>query len=349
MPDASGWTSAFVPETPYHVVWLATDACTARCLHCSSASARRSADELSTEEAKDLIDQLVMAGVVDLGISGGEPLLRRDMLDILAYAKAQGLVVGVASNGAKLTPARAAQLADIGLDRLQVSLDGFAEQHDALRQWPGLFDRVLRTIGTATTAGLSVNVCCTVNVLNADTLEDFVCLLAGVGIKRLNLSRFVPTGRGSSGLDPGDRAWPEIIKRCAALKTAYRGRLEIVTHLAQQIFVDDEACGMAAFAGCQAGRGQGCVTANGTVLPCVLLPMAIGNIRRASFRDVWTNSPIIRRFHDRHYLEGACGTCAARERCGGCRAVAYARSGNPFGADPRCWIHEPAERYAVVD
>jgi radical SAM protein with 4Fe4S-binding SPASM domain len=173
-----------------------------------------------------------------------------------------------------------------------------------------------------------------------ESLEAFVAFLAQTGIKRLNLSRFVPTGRGSDLLDLGEGAWRGIIERCGALKTAYAGKLEITTHLAQQILVDSEAEAMIAFTGCQAGRGQGCVTANGTVLPCVLLPIPVGNIREASFRDVWTNSPTIRAFQNRDQLQGACGTCSLRERCGGCRAVAYARTGNPFSADPRCWVHE---------
>jgi radical SAM protein with 4Fe4S-binding SPASM domain len=99
---------------------------------------------------------------------------------------------------------------------------------------------------------------------------------------------------------------------------------------------------MPAFAGCQAGRGQGCVTSNGTILPCVLLPIPIGNIRAGSFREIWTSSPTIAAFQDRSRLTGACGSCALRERCGGCRAVAYARTGDPFADDPRCWITERA-------
>jgi radical SAM protein with 4Fe4S-binding SPASM domain len=204
-----------------------------------------------------------------------------------------------------------------------VSLDGFAEQHDKLRRWPGLFERVLKTIQTARKAGIRVHVCCTITRLNCESLEAFVAFLAQTGIKRLNLSRFVPTGRGSDILDPGDSAWRSIIERCGALKAAYVGKLEITTHLAQQILVDSEAERMVAFTGCQAGRGQGCVTANGTVLPCVLLPVPVGNIRQASFREVWTNSPTIRAFQNRDQLQGACRKCSLRERCGGCFKIDY--------------------------
>jgi radical SAM protein with 4Fe4S-binding SPASM domain len=339
MPSHAPQT-VFIPETPYHMVWLATDACTARCQHCSSNSAKRSPDELTTDEAKDMIDQLAAAGVIDLGISGGEPLLRRDMLEIISHAKQRNMTVGIASNGAKLSATRASLLAAAGLDRLQVSLDGFAEQHDKLRRWPGLFECVLETIQTAYESGLRVHVCCTVTRLNCDSLEAFVAFLSGTGIKRLNLSRFVPTGRGSDLLDPGDNAWRTIIERSGRLKVAYAGRLEITTHLAQQILVDTEPESMTVFAGCQAGRGQGCITANGTVLPCVLLPISVGNIRRNDFRKMWTSSPTIQAFQNRDRLKGACGTCSLRERCGGCRAVAYARSRDPLAEDPRCWVRE---------
>ncbi|RVD50925.1 radical SAM protein, partial [Mesorhizobium sp. M2D.F.Ca.ET.140.01.1.1] len=87
----------------------------------------------------DLIDQLAAAGVVDFGISGGEPLIRRDLFEIIAHAKLSGMSVGVASNGAKLPECVARKLADLGLNRLQVSLDGLPHAHDALRLWPGLF------------------------------------------------------------------------------------------------------------------------------------------------------------------------------------------------------------------
>ena len=331
----------FIPETPYHVVWLATNACTARCLHCSSNSAKCAPDELSTEEAKKLIDQLVEAGVVDFGISGGEPLLRRDMMEILGHAKAAGMTVGIATNGAKLTRKRAAELAELGLDRLQASLDGFAQEHDRLRCWPGLFDRVLKTICVAREVGLRVHVCCTVNALNCGSLEAFTDFVAGIGVKRLNLSRYVPTGRGTAILDPGDGAWRDLIARCAALKVQYVDRLEITTHLAQEVMFDPYVREMPTFSGCQAGRGQGCVTANGTILPCVLLPVAVGNVREGPFRDIWTQSETIRALQDRSSLGGSCVSCSLRERCGGCRAVAYARTGDMFAADPRCWIDGP--------
>lgn len=277
---------SFMPKFPLHMVWLATNVCNARCLHCSSNSARRLPDELNTAEARNLMDQFAEAGVVDLAVSGGEPLLRLDLLEVIAHARWRGISVGVGSNGAKLTDQQAAQLVALGVNRFQVSLDGPAESHDRLRCWPGLFDRAVATLRRAQQAGLRTHVCCTINRLNLDQLPALTEFVAGIGVRRLNFSRYVPTGRGTDSLDLSPVEWRRVVEQCADLKKQYRGRLEIVGHLAQEILVDPDVQEMPGFIGCQAGIGQGCVTANGTVYPCVLLPIPVGNIREQSFRDI---------------------------------------------------------------
>ena len=194
-------------------------------------------------------------------------------------------------------------------------------------------------------AGLRVHVCCTITSLNVDVLDSFVESLTYLNVQRLNFSRYVPTGRGTDGLDLPDGRWRSVVEQCAVLKTRYLGRLEIVTHLAQQILVDDEVADMPAFIGCQAGRGQGCISANGTVLPCVLLPIPLGNVRKSSFREIWESAPVVRLLQDREHLQDKCGDCGVRDRCGGCRAVAFARTGDFLASDPRCWL--PANTSAI--
>lgn len=329
---------------PMHMVWLATNACNARCSHCSSNSARRTPDELTTTEAARLFEDLADFGVLDLAVSGGEPLLRPDLLDLLQYARTLGFSTGVGSNGGKLNHRQASALAAAGLGRLQISLDGFRDAHDQLRRWPGLFDRVLHSITIAMDAGLRVHLCCTISSLNAHRLEEFVEFVAGLGVHRLNVSRYVPTGRGTDALDLGAGAWADVIRRCASLRADYAGLLDIVTHLAQQILVDPEVACMPGFRGCQAGAGQGCITANGQVLPCVLLPIPVGNVRQMPFHEIWTGAPLLNRLRYREVLRGACGSCDLRSRCGGCRAVAYARTGDPFAPDHRCWLPGSAGR-----
>ncbi len=338
MPRQADGPTSFRPTTPFHMVWIATDACNARCLHCSSNSASRGPDELTYEEVTDLIDQFADAGVVDLGISGGEPMLREDLFAIIAHARSRGLSVGLGSNGTTLDRQKARRLTALGLGRYQLSLDGLAEGHDTLRCWPGLFERVVETLRLALEVGLRTHVCCTINRLNADELEAFTEFVARLGVQRINFSRYVPTGRGTDDLDLNAAEWRRVIDLCTRLRDRYRERIEIVTHLAQQILVDDEVSCMAGFIGCQAGVGQGCVTANGTVLPCVLLPVPVGNVRERPFGDVWRTSSIIRGLQRRQSLQGVCGSCRYRSRCGGCRAVAFAKTGDFLAADPRCWL-----------
>lgn len=336
--ESSNWH----PERPLHMVWLATNLCNARCLHCSSGSARRTRDELSTAEASNMIDQLAEAGVIDLGISGGEPLLRKDIFTLIGHAKDCGMTVGIASNGARFTSRIARMLSGLRIDRIQFSLDGPAELHDELRQWQGLYHRVIHAIGVARQEGLRVHICCTITRLNADRLDEFVDSLIPLGIQRINFSRYIPVGRGTDALDLPDDQWRQVIEHCMVLKKKYAAHLQIVTHLAQQILVDEEVQDMPVFTGCQAGRAQGCITANGTVQPCVLLPIGLGNLRHASFTDIWDNAPANQQLRNREHLAGRCGSCDVRSRCGGCRALAYARTGNFLDSDPRCWLADPS-------
>lgn len=343
----SGEGGRFRPAMPFHMVWLATDRCNARCAHCSSNSSVRSPDELGTAEACDLVEQLADAGVVDLAISGGEPLLRRDLFEVIEHARGHGLAVGVGSNGALLREETARRLAASGVNRFQVSLDGLAESHDALRRWQGLFERAVRSVQLAQRAGLRTHVCCTINRLNWQTLTELTEYVAGLGVARLNFSRYVPTGRGTDALDLRPDEWRAAIELCQELRERYSGRLEIVTHLAQQILVDGGVRDLPGFIGCQAGVGQGAVTSNGTLLPCVLLPIPIGNIRQRPFRELWEKSPVIRDLQDRDRLEGRCTDCRVRACCGGCRAVSFAKTGRLMAEDPRCW-HRPEEILAVA-
>ncbi len=331
-------SAAYLPKFPYHMVWIATNACNTRCLHCSSNSTVRSPDELTTQEVLDLFDQFADCGVIDLAISGGEPLLRSDIPEIVAHARKRGITVGVGSNGGRFSERQAEALHQSGLNRFQVSLDGFVAAHETLRQWNGLFDRVLKTIDIARKAGLRVHVCCTINRLNVEELEPFVEMVSKLAVQRINFSRYVPTGRGTDALDLTAKEWQKVVRLCIELRDQYKGRLEIVTHLAQEILVDDEIANMPAFIGCQAGIGQGAVTANGTVLPCVLLPIPLGNIRHQPFRQIWQDSPLNKTLRDRSNLETKCGSCQLRSRCGGCRAIAYAKTGNYLATDPRCWL-----------
>ena len=325
-------------SAPLHIVWLATNQCNARCLHCSSNSAHPAPDELVTTEVFHLLDDLSECGVLDLAISGGEPLFRKDIFEVIAYAKNRGFTVGIGSNGSTITSTVLDALLKVDINRLQVSLDGPETEHDTLRRWPGLFARATQAISLAVQRGVRTHVCCTINRLNAASLGTLTRLVTELGAKRLNFYRFIPTGRGNDSLDLSPLEWREIVATVNNLKLKNKPQLDIVSHLAQEVLLDETLANVEVFRGCGAGHNQACVSLDGTVFPCVLLPIPIGNIRQQPFRELWRDSPVISALQARSNLKGQCGNCALKQSCGGCRAVAYAKTGDYLASDSRCWI-----------
>lgn len=326
------------PRFPYHFVWLATNACNARCVHCSSASGKRRPNELSTIEAKGVFKTFARMGVLDVAISGGEPLIRKDLYEIIEYASEVGIRIGIGSNGSPITRETVRRLKSLGLHRLQISIDGIEKTHDAARRWPGLYQKVVRAIHASLDGGLRTHVCCTVHRINYQELPNIFDLCVSLGVHRLNLSRFVPTGRGEKVLDLSPTEWRNVVAVCEAKEKEFEGRIEITTHLAQMILSKPELGCRSGFTGCQAGRGQGCIGSEGEVMPCVVLPIVVGNVRSAPLEEIWTTSPIIQNLQHRSTLTGRCATCHFREKCGGCRAVAFSYSGDYRASDPRCWL-----------
>ncbi|MGO9073780.1 MAG: radical SAM protein [Terriglobales bacterium] len=325
-------------SAPLHIVWLATNQCNARCLHCSSNSAHPAPDELLTAEVFHLLDDLSDCGVLDLAVSGGEPLLRKDVFDVIAYARNRGFTVGIGSNGSTITSTVLDALLKVDINRLQVSLDGPETEHDALRRWPGLFARATKAISLAVQHGVRTHVCCTINRLNAASLEPLTRIVTELGVKRLNFSRFIPTGRGNDSLDLSPLEWREVVATVNNLRRKSKPQLDIVSHLAQEVLLDETLANIEVFRGCGAGHNQACVSFDGTVFPCVLLPISIGNIRQQPFRELWRDSHVINTLQARSTLKGQCGNCALKQSCGGCRAVAYAKTGDYLASDSRCWI-----------
>lgn len=326
-------------DLPLHMVWLATNACNLRCVHCSSNAAHRLPNELSTDEACKMFDEFAEIGVWDVAVSGGEPLIRKDLIDVLRHANALGIKIGVGSNGTSITETIAQQMVDAGVDRLQISIDGLHKTHDIARRKPGLFQISAGAIERGLSAGLRVHVCFTVHRLNFQELATVIDKCASWGVLRFNMSRFVPTGRGTIHLDLTPEEWRRVLETYYEKRREYRAVMEFTTHLSHQVLFDEQLECTPGFLGCQAGRAQGCVGPEGDVTPCVMLPLVVGNIRRERLKDIWLNSPVLKQLRDRGAVKGWCHSCTFREKCGGCRAVAYSYTGDFLAADPRCWLH----------
>lgn len=260
-----------------------TTLCQCDCVHCSAALfTDRTRRELSTEELKSLVTQAVDMGVINVVFTGGEPLLRRDVFELVAHVPRERANVMMFTNGWSLTPHVARRLKDAGLFSIQVSLDDFRpERHDAFRRFPGCFDRALAGVRAAREAGLLVGLStyATHQKVANDELREIVDIARGVGAHEVTIFDAVPTGRL---MDSHDILLTREDKRkIVALQEECEARADLPV-VVTQAFVN----GPLGY-GCFALRNQFYVTAYGDVTPCDFTPLKLGNVREERLLDVW--------------------------------------------------------------
>lgn len=328
-------------RAPLYVAWEITHLCNARCAHCYSASGpdadRRS--ELTTAEAVDVVDQLAAAGVLVLAFSGGEPLLRADWRELIRRARLGGLAVNIGSNGASIDAGTAQDLADEGVSGVTISIDSHLPAvHDRLRGVPGLHGEAVRAVETLKARGVRVVVGYTPTRINHQDARAIVELCVGLGADAVNLSEYVPAGRGTARLALSPAELATTLTTWMQLRDEHRGRIALQWHDCRVgLLVTEEE--RRSYLGCGAGRLVARILPDGTVTPCVFLPTPIGSLRERSFASMWESSALLDGFRARTgRITGNCGACEHLETCGGCRAVAYAHGGDPFGGDPHCWV-----------
>jgi radical SAM protein with 4Fe4S-binding SPASM domain len=328
-------------KAPLYIAWEITHRCNARCLHCYSASGPDSscADELSTGEALDVIDQLAEAGLLMLAFSGGEPMMRPDWRTLVRHAVESGLGVNVGTNGSTVTARTAGILKSLGIHSVTVSLDSHDPAvHDRFRQSPGLFTRTVAAIRFLVERRVRVVVGFTPTRLNWRDGRGVIGLACQLGADAVNLSEYVPAGRGTIDLALSSRELYQLLQEWIGYRQLYRDRITIVWHDCRVgMLVSEEE--RRNYVGCGAGRLVARICPDGTVTPCVFLPTPIGSFRTEPFRSMWSRSYLLEKFRERSHISGNCGDCQYLAICGGCRAVAYAYSGgDPLAGDPHCWI-----------
>jgi radical SAM protein with 4Fe4S-binding SPASM domain len=348
-------------ERPYVVSWNLTYRCNLVCEHCyldaggkpqvtSEAFADRS--ELSTDQCFDVIEEIVRFGPESLVIlTGGEPLLRRDILQIIGRANERGLWVVVGTNGVKISGNLARLLREQGVRGLALSLDALdAERHDRFRQVRGAFDNTVEGARILHEEGLPFIVQTTVGSHNLDDLSA----IADFAFERLharvwNLYFLVPSGRGGfvSDIDPSQ--YDRVLAGLHGIQTRYAGRMLVnakcAPHYIKTLFAADPVSpflkGFAGGAGgCPAGTHYMGIRPNGDVTPCPYLPVFGGNLRQTGLREIWDNSELFVKIRQRAALEDRCGACEFQATCGGCRARAHGATGNLMAEDPLC-THQP--------
>ena len=348
---------------PFLIVWNFTNMCNLRCLHCYQRADKPTPDELTLEEKLDLVRQLDEAGVAAVALSGGEPTIHPHFLRVVEELARRGIYVSVATNGWMFAnKERLKQAVDKGLRYVEVSVDSARpEVHDKFRGVPGAWERAVKALENAVEMGVSNAMATTITRMNKDEIDDILDLAEKIGVERVIFFNFVPVGRGKENawldLTPEERE--EVLRklfrenkrrRVIVLSTAPQyarialqlsgGKEVAPTHF--YVGEDKIVRALAEFVGgCGAGRIYAAIEPNGDVTPCVFLPVKVGNVREREFREIWDTAPLFQQLRDRDKLRGDyCERCPYKYICGGCRARAYAYTGDPLGPDPGCILNK---------
>lgn len=347
-------------QSPFTIAWEVTRACAFACVHCrADAQHMRDPRELDTAEAKRLIDRLADFGSPILIFTGGDPMMRRDLFDLIAYATEKGLRCSLTPTATALpTVERLEQARQAGIRRIALSLDApTAEAHDTFRQVPGSWERTMTILRNTRDVGLSAQVNTTVSVYNVLLLPEMVPFIQEVGAVQWSVFFLVPTGRAQSKwmITPQEhesvfnwlyalsKAAPFDIKATAA--PMYR-RIAIERRRAEQGKGQPVTFQGAGFQyadglnrptkGVNDGNGFLFISHIGEIQPSGFLPVTAGNVRSDDVVDVYRNSPLFRDLRNPDKLKGQCGVCEYRDVCGGQRGRAYGLTGDYLESDPAC-------------
>ena len=321
------------------VAWELTRNCNLNCLHCrASATCVPYKDELTTDECKAIIDGILAFASPTVILTGGEPLLREDIFDIIEYGKVKGLRLVIAVNGTLLTKDKAVRLKDGGIKRVSLSLDGKdAVSHDTFRGVEGSFDAVMKAAAILKDVDLPFQINTTVTGRNVGDLDAIYDLVRSIGAVAWHVFLLVPVGRGEGlkGEELDAAKYEEVLLRL--YETESRNELEMKVTCAPHYYrIVKEKGEVPKSAGCLAGKSFMFISHRGVAQPCGYLETDAGNVRKDGVEKVWKESPVYNRLRDLKSYGGKCGGCKFLKICGGCRARAYEATGDFMEAEPLC-------------
>jgi radical SAM protein with 4Fe4S-binding SPASM domain len=352
MPVSNGALGMGCIGYPEHPAWEVTSACNLRCIHCHALSGKAAPDDLTTDEAKRFIDDLAeVEAFRTLVYTGGEPLVRADIFDLLKHSHDVGFANIIATNGTLIDEETAFKLKDHGVVCNAISLDAAdRDMHNFIRNSPDIFDLVLRGIDATRKAGILLQLNSTAMEITMPYLADLIDFADMNDAAIMLMYQLVAVGRGErikevtlkkttnqqlseliaskqktieTIVEPvaGPQYWPYILE-----KKGWTG--DLLLRIAEMVFH-----------GCSAGRGFVYIKANGDVWPCPFVEVNAGNVRDTAFKKIYEESDVFVHLRNREdTLTGDCGECRYRRLCGGCRGRAWAYTGDYLAEDPRCFI-----------
>jgi radical SAM protein len=365
-------------ETPFLAIWEVTQSCDLACKHCRAAAQPLAhPDQLSTDEGKALIDQIAGMQVPIFIFTGGDPLKRPDLYELIRYGAEKGVKIAVTPSATPLLTREAIfKMKEAGVVRLGISLDGSTpEIHDKFRGLSGAWARTIQAIEWANEAGIPIQVHTTISRHNADDLDNLCALFEKQAIVMWNVFFLVPVGRGQLNDLLSGEEFEQVFAKIYELshrvsfqiKTteAMHYRRYLLQHNLEERRMGNGSTHPHAKAAAAAEYEPGAPTADaqarnrgwatrrvndgkgfmfishvGNVYPSGFLPIDAGNIRETPLGEIYRNAPIFKALRDTSRLEGKCGACEYKEICGGSRARAYALTGDPLAQEP-CCIYQP--------
>jgi radical SAM protein len=360
-------------ETPFLAIWEVTQSCDLACKHCRAAAQPIAhPDELSNAEGKKLIDQIAEMGVPIFVFTGGDPMKRKDVFELIRYAADKGVHVALTPSATPLLTREAIfKLKEAGLVRLGISLDGSTpEIHDTFRGLPGAWARTIQAIQWANEAGIPIQVHTTISRHNANDLDNLCALFEKMAIVMWNVFFLVPVGRGQLDDLPSGEEFEEVFGKIYELSQRVNFQIKTTEamhyrryllqhnleerrmghghpHAAAQAYepgtpTADAQTRTMSWTTRRVNDGKGFLFVShvGNVYPSGFLPIHAGNVKETPLSEIYRNAPIFKSLRDTGRLEGKCGACEYKEICGGSRARAYALTGDPLAPEP-CCIYQP--------
>ena len=344
-------------HTPRLIAWEVTRSCMLACKHCRAAARPEPYEgELSTEDSFKLLDNIAAFSRPIIILTGGEPMLRPDIYDIAEYAHRLGLPVVMAPCGLLIDDAAAKKIVKSGIRRISISLDGAtAESHDGFRGVPGAFYSAIRGIEAAKRARLDFQINTTISRHNLADLEAIRDLAIELGASVFNPFLLVPTGRGKALADQeiSPDEYEQTLHWLARQRetSGIQIRVTCAPHYQRIMRETGVPPEPRQGGGCMGGKAFAFISHIGKVQICGFLETECGDLRREDldFRKVWETSPFLQRIRDVDSYHGRCGHCEYRKLCGGCRARAFAISGDELAEEPYCVYQPKARRRPALD